>query len=300
MLTWRHMVKSRHWVTRLVAQGVADARREILAAPLKPRPSTWSDQHVTLTWLGHATVLINFHGVRILTDPVFSPRIGLDAGLAVIGPKRYVAPALRIADLPPIDVVLLSHAHLDHMDLPSLRKLPKPALAVTARATADILDGTPVEKAQELGWGDATTYRGAAGELRITAFEVKHWGARWRRDRHRGYNGYLLSREGKSIVFGGDTALTPLFASLRARGPHLAAIMPIAAYDPWIRNHCTPEQAFEMTDAAGAARIIPVHHQTFKLSDEPMHEPIERLKAAMGKEPERLALEQVGGTCRLT
>jgi L-ascorbate metabolism protein UlaG (beta-lactamase superfamily) len=110
----------------------------------------------------------------------------------------------------------------------------------------------------------------------------------------RGYNGYVLRREGKAILFGGDTAQTPLFADIKSRGPFEAAIMPIAAYQPWIANHCTPEQAAEMVNRAGARYIVPVHHQTFRLSDEPMNEPIERLEAAFQREPERIALRKVG------
>jgi L-ascorbate metabolism protein UlaG (beta-lactamase superfamily) len=126
--------------------------------------------------------------------------------------------------------------------------------------------------------------------------EVKHWGERWPSELERGYNGYILRREDKAILFAGDTALTPVLADCRSKGPFAAAIMPIGAYRPWIWNHCTPEQAVEMANAANAQYIVPVHHQTFKLSDEPMEEPIERLKVALDHEPERLALKQVGET----
>src|SRR5439155_10636867 len=125
-------------------------------------------------------------------------------------------------------------------------------------------------------------------------FEVKHWGQRWPKELAGGYNGYVLRREGRAILFGGDTAQTPLFSKLRSRGPFEAAIMPIGAYDPWIWNHCTPEQAVEMANMAGAKYIAPVHHQTFKLSHEPMHEPIERFQATLKNEPERIAFKQIG------
>ena len=96
------------------------------------------------------------------------------------------------------------------------------------------------------------------------------------------------------ILFGGDTARTELFAVLRSRGPFDAAIMPIGAYRPWIWNHCTPEEAVEMANAARAKYIVPVHHQTFKLSEEPLNEPIERFEEALAKEPERIGLKRVG------
>jgi len=218
----------------------------------------------------------------------------MSLGVGTAGPKRYVAPALPLRELPPIDVILLSHAHMDHMDLPSLKRFPPSTFTVTARATSDILESARLKWIVELPWNGRTTFRSAKGLLEIEAFEVRHWGQRWPSDRERGYNGYVLRREGKAILFGGDTAHTPLFSDLRGRGPFEAAIMPIGAYRPWIRSHCTPEQALAMANQAGARYIVPVHHQTFRLSDEPLTEPIERLAAALHSEPERLALRKVG------
>lgn len=291
--------KSPSWAARFLRERVKETRRAALPAPLKPQTETWDANRITVTWIGHATVLINFYGVNILTDPVFSLRVGPNLQIGVLGPKRFIVPALTAKEIPHIDVLVLSHAHWDHLDLPSLQRIEPPALTVTASATADLLESTPMRQAKELRWGEGTTYRGPQGELRIEAFEVKHWGARWRKDTHRGYNGYLLSRAGKSLVFGGDTAYTPSFAGLKSRGPHELAIMPIAAYRPWIRNHCTPEEAVRMADEAGARCILPVHHSTFKLSEEPLAEPMERLQAALQREPERLALKSVGETCVL-
>jgi len=130
----------------------------------------------------------------------------------------------------------------------------------------------------------------------VEAFEVKHWGRRWPNDCNRGYNGYVLRREGRALLFGGDTAMTPLFRNLRSTGPYAAAIMPIAAYDPWIHAHCTPEEALQMADDAGAQLIAPIHHSTFKLSDEPMTEPMERFQKAIEQERDRLAIREIGGT----
>jgi L-ascorbate metabolism protein UlaG (beta-lactamase superfamily) len=251
---------------------------------------------MTLCWLGHSTVLLNFYGIRVLTDPALNNRVGLSLGFGMAGPKRYVAPALEAKDLPPIDLVLLSHAHRDHLDLPTLSRLPANASVVTAKNTLDVFSGTRFKQSTELAWGQTTTFRTTKGELQVEALEVKHWGARWPSNLERGYNGYLLRREGKAVLFGGDTALTPVFAAHRSRGPFVAAIMPIGAYNPWIRNHCTPEQAVDMANAARAGYILPIHHQTFRLSDEPMHEPIERLQAALQHEPERIGWRRVGET----
>jgi L-ascorbate metabolism protein UlaG (beta-lactamase superfamily) len=129
---------------------------------------------------------------------------------------------------------------------------------------------------------------------------VKHWGARLLRDKYRGYSGYAIRREGRALLFGGDTAQTPLFASHRRYGPFEAAIMPIGAYDPFIRVHATPEQAVAMADAAGARLFVPIHHKTFKLSAEGFGEPIERAEAALRHESGRLIVRDVGDTATIS
>jgi len=182
---------------------------------------------------------------------------------------------------------------MDHMDLPTLARLQK-AEFVSAKLTRDVVEASGARKITELGWNETSKLHFAAGDLEITGLEVKHWGQRWPKELERGYNGYVLRREGKAILFGGDTALTPLFREHRSFGPFEAALMPIGAYDPWIWNHCAPEQAAQMADWAGAKHFVPIHHQTFKLSNEPMKEPIERVEAALAMENGRLALRQVG------
>jgi L-ascorbate metabolism protein UlaG (beta-lactamase superfamily) len=293
-LTFYWVSTSKRWAAKFTRQLMADAKRNVTPAPVTPKPLTWSDNAVSMAWIGHSTMLINFYGVRILTDPVFGSRIGVNIGIGTVGIKRYVAPALPIKDLPPIDLVLLSHAHMDHMDLGSLNRLSKVPLTVTAKLTKDVIKGVGFKEVRELGWGEDTVLKSSKGDLAISAFEVRHWGQRWPKDIERGYNGYILKREGKSILFGGDTADTPLLGELHSKGPFDVAIMPIGAYQPWVRSHCTPEQALAMANAAGARYFVPVHHQAFKLSEEPMNEPILRLQEAISREPERLALKQVG------
>jgi L-ascorbate metabolism protein UlaG (beta-lactamase superfamily) len=249
-----------------------------------------------MAWLGHSTVLLNFYGLHILTDPALGSRVGISLGLGTAGPKRYIAPALGVKELPRIDLILLSHAHMDHMDLPTLNQLSPETPVITAKETSDLVASTRLKHITELGWKERTTVRCVKGDLLVEAIEVKHWGQRWPSERPRGYGGYVLHREGKALLFAGDTAHTQVFAEARSRGPFEVAIMPIGAYRPWIRNHCTPEQAFEMASWVKAKYLLPVHHKTFRLSDEPMNEPIERLQAAMEREPERLALRQVGET----
>jgi L-ascorbate metabolism protein UlaG (beta-lactamase superfamily) len=281
---------------RAVGRFAGDSRRDILPAPHMPRPDTWSNDALTAAWLGHATVLMNFQGVHMLTDPVFSDRIGLRVPPVTIGPKRFIKPALRIAELPRIDVILLTHAHMDHFDLPSLRRLDKRATVVTAKETADLLAGMGFKKIIELHWGESATVETETGSVEVSAFEVRHWGARMQHDVHRGYNGYVAARDGRRVCVTGDTAFTPLFLQLRREEPYDLMLAPIGAYEPWIANHCTPEQAVEMANMAGARHIMPIHHQTFKLSWEPMEEPIGRFRKALAAEPERVALTEIGQT----
>lgn len=283
---------------RVVRGVVAETGRKILKPKFKPTPETWSSNRITAAWLGHSTVLLNFYGVNILTDPVLFKRIGADALVGTIGPKRLISAPLKPAQLPNIDLVLLSHAHMDHMDMASLRALPGTPRSVTAHDTADLLHETKLRDTKSLRWGEHAIISTSNGDIAVSAFEVNHWGARWKVDRYRGYNGYILEREGKKLIFGGDTAWTSSFGSLRAHGPFEAAIMPIGAYQPWIRSHCTPEQAVRMANAAGAKKFFPIHFKTFPFGREGVVEPMERLEAAVEKE--RIAVREVGETCLLS
>lgn len=242
-------------------------------------------------------MLLRVDGVTILTDPVFSDRVGLNflfslpGGPVTIGLKRLVAPALRVADFGQPDIVLLSHAHMDHFDIPSLRSLESRGThVVTARRTSDLLRVNGYARVHELGWGEEARI----GNAVVRAFEVNHWGARMRSDTYRGFNGYVIETERHRVLFGGDTAMTRSFLRLRTQRGFDLAIMPIGAYNPWIYAHCTPEQALRMADDAGAEFILPVHHQTFHLSREPFEEPIRRLERALENSPHRLALRSIG------
>ena len=224
----------------------------------RPEPASWSDEAITGSCLGHSTVFLNFFGVRVLTDPVFSERVGPGVPPFILGPKRYLAPALKPKELPAPDVILLSHAHFDHFDIWSLRKFDRTTPVVTARHTRDLLRWLRFRDVRELDWGESATVETRRGSIRCTGLEVAHWGARLMRDEHRGYNAYLLERGDHRICFAGDTAYTGAFARLYSpRRPIDLMLMPIGAYDPWIRAHCTPEQAAAMARAAGARTWCP-------------------------------------------
>jgi L-ascorbate metabolism protein UlaG (beta-lactamase superfamily) len=275
---------------RRVSEGYC---RTIPAAPNKPDPRHWRDDALTLSWLGHATVLINFYGVWILTDPALCARIGVRAGPLTFGPKRYVAPALRTSELPPLDLVLLTHAHMDHLDIGTLRRLRRDVTVVTAAGTSDLVTPMRFRGVVEMGWGESRHFDTAGGGgLSIEAFRVRHWGARMRRDFHRGFNGYVLERHGRRICIAGDTARTSFSAVGRKRTDVM--IVPIGAYNPWIASHCTPEQAVEMANEARARFVVPIHHQTFRLSWEAMDEPIQRFRRALPAA--RTALSTIGET----
>jgi L-ascorbate metabolism protein UlaG (beta-lactamase superfamily) len=268
----------------------ADAKRSIEQVHRAPQVRSWPAKGLHATWIGHSTVLLSMDGFTVLTDPVFSARIGVKLGPITVGLKRLVAPALRMPELPSPNVILLSHAHMDHFDLPTLRKLErKSTIVVTAKNTSDLLRTSHYSAVHELGWNEAIQ----VGPLRIGAFPVRHWGARVRHDTHRGYNGYLIETSTHRVVFGGDTAYTDTFRPLRSSRKIDLAIMPIGAYDPWISAHCTPEQAVAMANDAGTEFILPVHHRTFQLSREPGHEPMERTLAAARVE-ERVCIRDFG------
>ncbi|MBP7776176.1 MAG: MBL fold metallo-hydrolase [Acidobacteria bacterium] len=287
---------SESWTARFVRGRLAEFGLDVPPAPHTPAPASWHDNAVTLAWLGHATVLINFYGLRILTDPVLFPRIGVDLGIGSLGPLRLVQCALTPEALPEVDLVLVSHAHFDHLDTPSLAAIRGRPAAVMAASTSDLLPRRRYASVEELRWNDSTRVSTPRGEVHVHAIEVRHWGARLQRDTYRGYSGWVVEREGTRLLIGGDTASTDAFRAHRRLGPFAAAVMPIGAYNPWITNHCTPEQAVAMADAAGARLFVPVHHQSFVLSREPVHEPLERAEHMLRAERDRLAIREIGQT----
>jgi len=268
-----------------------ERKRPILSAPRHPRIHEWPQTGLHAAWIGHSSVLLSVDGFTILTDPVFSSKIGINFGVMTIGLKRLVAPALQVSGFPAPDLILLSHAHMDHFDLPSLRRLwNRESTVVTAASTSDLLCARHYRAVLELKWNQTTQ----VGPARIRAFEVRHWGARMRNDTHRGYNGYEIECGRYRIVFAGDTAYTDSFRHLRRSTAVDLAIMPIGAYNPWIHAHCNPEQALSMADDSGADFILPVHHRTFELSREPRSEPIERLLRAAGASTDRIIVRDIG------
>jgi L-ascorbate metabolism protein UlaG (beta-lactamase superfamily) len=279
---------------RFINQRVQDNRIPIAPAPHHPEPANWSDEDLTVAWLGHATVLVNFYGTWLLTDPALRSHVGLNIAGITIGPRRLVEPAISIKDLPPLDAVLVSHAHMDHCDLGTLKRIPRQTHAVVQQGNRDLM--SRFRKVSELAWGEAVEVNGA----RIEAIEVNHWGARRLTDRHRGYGGFLITKNDHALVFGGDTAYTRSFSRLRKRIARIdMAILPIGAYDPYVYAHADPEQAWQMRREMNATYILPMHHSTFRLSREPVKEPIRRMLIAAGSERWRICATEVGETWSL-
>lgn len=269
----------------------SEMKRDIVQPSARPDFSKWGDKGLHVAWLGHSTVLVKMDGFTFITDPVFSEKAGLHFGPLSLGVKRLVYPAADLKDLPKVDAVLVSHAHMDHFDIPSLRKLEaKDRELITAVSTSDLLRVGRYKSVNELRWGE----RRQVGPLTVQALQVNHWGARMRTDSYRGYNGYLIENGRYRVLFAGDTAATDAFREVRSSKPVDVAIMPIGAYNPWIRVHCNPEQAWRMGSDAGAELMIPVHHQTFVLSREPRTEPIERFIACAGRHDDRVPVRSIG------
>ena len=258
------------FVFKILAFNFVSIFRPIRKAP-KER-ITINPSEIRVWALGHATVLINFFGKTILTDPIFSnwlpPFI-----------RRPVAYPFEVSELPPIDYLAISHAHLDHFHKKSLRLLaPKTANLVIPSRCSDLIRGIEFKNIIELGWGEI--YKEA---VTIRAFKPKHWGMRypWEKE-ERGYNAYLFENDGKSIFFAGDTGYSDLFKEIGSQYSVSLAILPIGAYNnpPTFRpNHMNPDDTVQTFKDLKAEHLIPIHWGNFRLSLEPINEPPTILKS---------------------
>ncbi|MBA3943406.1 MAG: MBL fold metallo-hydrolase [Herpetosiphonaceae bacterium] len=249
----------------------------------------------TLTWIGHASIVLQLDGYTILCDPVWSNAITRFV-------PRLSQPGLNLENVPPPDLVLLSHNHYDHLDLPTLRRLdPKTQIFVPA-GLRQYMHRRGFRHVQEFGWWDSTT----VGPLRITFVPAQHWSRRLPWDTNKSWWGGYVIEGTQRVYFAGDSALFSGFQEVAARFPRLDwAILPIGAYDPrWfmVGVHMNPEEAGEVWKLLGAQHMLPIHYGTFRLTDEPVGEPALRLRAwweAQGLEQDRLWMPQLGETRRL-
>jgi L-ascorbate metabolism protein UlaG (beta-lactamase superfamily) len=268
---------------------------EPMARPDTPQPRTWANNALTIANLGHATLLMNFFGVHLISDLSLYNRVGFSLdSLFTIGPRRRIAAPLDAHQLGPLDLILITHAHMDHLDLPSLKALPKTAVVVACSGCGVLIRPLGFYDVRELKWGERTNVDGFS----IEALGARHWGKRWPHGRVYGFNSYLLAKNGHRMLLACDSAYTDLFAPLASHPPDIAAFS-IGAYNPWIWNHANPEQVWKMFLQTGAHYLIPIHWGTFRLSKEPMDEPLRRLIADAGDDSSRIVLRQIGGTWTL-
>ncbi len=274
----------------------------------KPKPDSWSDNDINIAWIGHSTILMNIYGKWIITDPVLFERIGLYFFGSSIGPSRLTPPALQIHEIPKPDIILLSHAHMDHMDYPTLSKLtemfPNQIDVITAFLTKDVIFDLEWKSITVMDWNDELTLKG----INFKALEVKHFGWRfpWEKDRSRGYfkdgrsyNAYLIESNGSKILFGGDTSMTDKLNVIKNQDVDVA-LMPIGAYNPWRWNHCNPEEALKIASKINAKNFIPMHCNTFQQGREPFNEPLEWLQKSAPAYSINIAINEIGQTFTLS
>lgn len=307
----RTFIKNTAFIAGSTFLGAKILTSEVKAYPVElkhiPAPHLWGEEELNIAWLGHSTVLIKMFDKWVLTDPALFDRVGVYFLGQSIGPSRITPPALSPDRVPKPDLILLSHAHMDHMDLPTLKyfteKYPGEIDAVTAYLTSDVISDLNWKTLTVLDWGESAKVSG----IDIDALEVKHFGWRfpWEKDRSRGYmsdgrsfNAYTISYNKKTVLFGGDTTYTDKLNVLKGKSIDVA-IMPIGAYNPWKRNHCTPEEALDMAHRIGAKRFVPVHCMTFRQGQEPFHEPIQRLLASASQFSPEIVIDNIGQTYTL-
>ena len=272
--------------------------RWLPAEAFPPPPATVAPDQVAVSFVNHATFLIRLPGAVVLTDPIFSDRC---SPVSWLGPKRVRPPGLALLDLPRPEIVLLSHNHYDHMDLPSLRELHRlhEPRFVTLLGNARYLATLGIE-ATELDWWQTLT----VGALRIIATPTRHFSARTPFDRNRAlWGGFMLATEAGQVLFAGDSGAGPHWAEIGRRlGPPDLALLPIGAYEPrWFMApvHMNPAEAVQAHLALGARFSVGMHFGTFQLTDEAIGAPATALKAARqaaGLAPEAFVVPGFGET----
>ena len=223
----------------------------------------------SVTWIGHASFLIQIGGMNVMVDPNWA------MWHAIV--KRARRPGLHIADLPHIDLVLVSHAHYDHLHMKSLRNIANDQKILVPHGVGKLVRRRRFSEVIEMAHWDAHEHEG----LKVTFTPSFHWGARFLHDTHRGYGGFVLEYGGRTVFHCGDSAYFEGFQEIGERFPGMdMAILPIGAYNTASGRdvHMNPEEAIKAFKELKAKHMVPMHYATFPLGREPMHEPLERLR----------------------
>jgi L-ascorbate metabolism protein UlaG (beta-lactamase superfamily) len=249
-------------------------------------------------------LLLNRHGqairfiatLALLILSVFIPACNsADRAAASTASAVPGHPPLTPAEIGPLDVILITHAHMDHLDIPSLKTLPKNATLIVCDKCAALIRPLGFNDVRELKWGESTKVKG----LTVTAMPANHWGKRWPPfGADYGFNSYVLDRDNHRMLLACDSAYTYAFAALESHPPEVAAFS-IGAYNPWIHNHANPEQVWSMFQQSGARYLVPIHWGTFRLSREPMDEPVSRLLKDAGDRSNSIVLRHIGASWTL-
>lgn len=269
-ITLKHKAKQ---LTRLVRDSFTHRRQG------KTHRAVMAQKHeLGLTFIGHSGFLLQMAGRNVMIDPNFAQWLFLL--------KRLRRPGLRIAELPAIDYVLVSHAHFDHLHRPSLRRIARQTRKLRGTAPTILVPRGVGELVQDLGYARVVEMQVweqfTDGIFSVTMTPARHWGARMMTDTHRGFGGYVLRAGKHSVYHAGDTAYFPGFREIGERLKPEIALLPIGAYHPesYRAVHTSPEDAMQAFVDLGAAKLVPMHYGTFKLSHEPMEEPVARLHKA--------------------
>jgi L-ascorbate metabolism protein UlaG (beta-lactamase superfamily) len=275
--------------------------------PSAPLPSldpteTWAkpaDTGLRATWLGHSTVLIEIDGLRVLTDPVWGPRASPSR---LAGPKRFQPVPVALRAMPPIDLVLVSHDHYDHLDYPTIRELAAMRVPiVTSLGVGAHLEywGVAPELITELEWWQSHTHRSPAtkSEVKITAAPSQHFSGRGLKDRNSTlWSSLVIQTEKHSVFFSGDTGLTSEYATIRERlGPFDLVMLEVGAFHPsWGDIHLGPDNALKAHALLGGGPFLPVHWGTFSLALHEWDAPVETLLSLAPSLGAQLVMPRLG------
>jgi N-acyl-phosphatidylethanolamine-hydrolysing phospholipase D len=254
-------------------------------------------EKIVITWIGHSTFLIQTQGLNILTDPVFSERC---SPVSFFGVKRVVPPGLRLEELPPIHIVLISHNHYDHLDGPTIERLGGSPTYLVPLGLSKWFKKRGIRNVKEFDWWQSFAFEG----LEFHAVPAQHFSGRTPFDRNRTlWSGWVIQSNPGKIFFAGDTGYSPVFKEIGDRlGPMKVSLIPIGAYRPrWFMSpvHVNPPEAIQILKESRSDQAIASHWGTFKLSDEPLGEPPLYLKKSLeesGLDEEKFILMKIGET----